>query len=57
MSKAHQGQDRRRMEALAASLVASLGIEGALYVCRANYWHGVIPLLQAGTPPTGTVRR
>jgi hypothetical protein len=45
------------MEALAASLVASLGIESALYVCRANYWHGVIPLLQAGTPSTGTVRR
>ena len=38
------------MEALAASLVSSLGVEGAIYVCRANYWHGVIPLLRPHGP-------
>ncbi len=40
--RAHDGDTRDRQELLAESLVATLGLEGAIHVCHANSWHGVL---------------
>ncbi len=41
-SRRQDGGDRDRQELLAESLVATLGLEGAIHVCHANSWHGVL---------------
>ncbi len=43
--RSHRTQDgdaRDRQELLAESLVATLGLEGAIHVCHANTWHGIL---------------
>ncbi len=43
---------RSHQETLAASLVQSLGIEGAIHACQANSWDGVLEYVRSfrGTP-------
>ncbi len=41
-SRSQDGGARDRQELLAESLVATLGLEGAIHVCHANSWHGVL---------------
>ena len=33
----------------AIRLIAALGKEGAVFICRANYWHGVLKLIESQT--------
>ncbi len=40
--RTHDGDARDRQELLAESLVATLGLEGAIHVCHANTWHGIL---------------
>ncbi len=43
-------QLKRSHEALsetAIRLVAALGRDGAIFVCRSNYWHGVLKLIES----------
>ena len=35
-------EKRSHQESLAASLIDSLGFEGAIHACRANSWDGVL---------------
>lgn len=45
--------DRPCQAQLAASLIQSLGVEGAIYACQANTWDGVLDCVmahQAGAP-------
>ncbi len=37
--------DRREQVRLALALVDSLGLDGAVFACRANGWDGVLDLL------------
>ncbi|MGI9416254.1 MAG: hypothetical protein ACR2RA_00295 [Geminicoccaceae bacterium] len=32
----------------ALRLIKALGVEGAIFVCRSNYWHGVLRLIEGG---------
>ena len=41
--------DRREQARLALALVDSLGIDGAIFACRANGWDGVLDLLIGGS--------
>ncbi len=47
--RAHEGDARDRQELLAESLVATLGLEGAIHVCRANSWHGILTYVMSAT--------
>ena len=38
----HNGDNRHCQSTLAESLVATLGHEGAVHVCHANTWDGVL---------------
>ena len=40
--------DRREQARLALALVDSLGMDGAIFACRANGWDGVLDLLVGG---------
>jgi hypothetical protein len=51
MSRNTGSENNGSLESLAASLIRALGIEGAIYTCRANYWHGVLKLVQAYRGP------
>ena len=33
------------LQETATRLIEALGIEGAIFVCRSNYWHGVLRLI------------
>ncbi|MCH8037961.1 MAG: hypothetical protein IIC53_12690, partial [Proteobacteria bacterium] len=50
-----------RQERLAESLVATLGLEGAIPVCHANSWHGILTYVtsatDAGEATTGQAAR
>ncbi len=35
-------EERNHQEELAVSLIESLGVEGAIHACRANFWDGVL---------------
>ena len=35
-------EERSHQETLAASLIDSLGFDGAIHACRANSWDGVL---------------
>ncbi len=37
-----ESEERSHQEELAASLIESLGFEGAIHACRANSWDGVL---------------
>ena len=37
--------DRREQARLALTLVDSLGLDGAIFACRANGWDGVLDIL------------
>ena len=39
---------RREQARLALSLVDSLGLDGAIFACRANGWDGVLDILIGG---------
>lgn len=39
--------NRHHQEQLAASLLDTLGIEGAMYACQANAWSGVLECVLA----------
>ena len=41
--------NRHHQEQLAASLVDTLGVEGAVHACRANAWNGVLECVVART--------
>ncbi len=41
-SRRYDGSARDRQKRLADTLVATLGLEGAIHVCHANSWHGVL---------------
>ena len=32
----------------ALRLIKALGVEGAIFICRSNYWHGVLRLIEGG---------
>lgn len=40
--------DRREQVRLALALIDSLGVDGAIFACRANGWDGVLGLLIGG---------
>lgn len=40
---------RREQARLALSLVDSLGLDGAIFACRANGWDGVLDILIGAT--------
>jgi hypothetical protein len=40
--------DRTEQARLALALVDSLGLDGAIFACRANSWDGVLKLLVGG---------
>lgn len=45
-------QSMRNQEALretAIRLIAALGKDGAIFVCRSNYWHGILKLIESQT--------
>ncbi len=48
--------DRREQARLALALIDSLGIDGAVFACRANGWDGVLDLL-VGRPQRADPRR
>ncbi|MEM8947776.1 MAG: hypothetical protein AAGA21_14365 [Pseudomonadota bacterium] len=39
------GDDALKETAL--RLIETLGVEGAIFICRSNYWHGVLRLIEA----------
>ncbi len=41
-SRRYDGSARDRQKRLADTLVATLGLEGAIYVCHPNTWHGIL---------------
>ena len=41
--------DRREQARLALALIDSLGMDGAIFACRANGWDGVLGLLIGGS--------
>ena len=48
---APSARDDDALQATATRLVEALGIEDAVFVCRSNYWYGVLRLImdrQAG---------
>ena len=47
--RAHVGDARDRQELLAESLVATLGLEGAIHVCHANSWHAILTYVMSAT--------
>ena len=47
--RAHDGDARDRQELLAESLVATLGLEGAIHVCHADAWHGILTHVMSAT--------
>ncbi len=47
--RAHDGDACDRQELLAESLVATLGLEGAIHVCHANSWHGILTYVISAT--------
>lgn len=38
-------QDSDVLEATAARLIDALGLQGAIFVCRSNYWHGILRII------------
>jgi len=40
--------DRTEQARLALALVDSLGLDGAIFACRANAWDGVLQFLESG---------
>ncbi|MEM7045573.1 MAG: hypothetical protein AAF543_22410 [Pseudomonadota bacterium] len=34
----------------AKRLIETLGVDGAIFVCRSNYWHGVLRLIEERLP-------
>ncbi len=32
----------------AARLIGALGVEGAIFICRSNYWHGILRHIPKG---------
>ena len=54
-SQRHDGDARDRQELLAESLVATLGLEGAIHVCHANTWHGILAYVISARGAGGTM--
>ena len=50
--------DNEILRETATRLIDALGLEGAIYICRSNYWHGVLRLVMAqGTGPQAQPRQ
>lgn len=47
--------NRSHQQMLAQSLVASLGLEGAIHACQANCWDGVLDVVLAQKAPGATI--
>ncbi len=47
-SRRYDGSARDRQKRLADTLVATLGLEGAIHVCHANTWHGILAYVTSG---------
>ncbi len=47
-------EERSHQEKLAASLVQSLGVEGAIHACQANTWDGVLEYVLSFRGPAET---
>ncbi len=48
--EAHLPQNDDALKETAARLIKALGVEGAIFVCRSNYWHGVLRLIENRLP-------
>lgn len=44
---ARTSQQDEILEETATRLIDALGLEAAIFVCRSNYWHGVLRLVLA----------
>ncbi|MGI9435843.1 MAG: hypothetical protein ACR2Q4_13625 [Geminicoccaceae bacterium] len=44
---ARSSQQDEILQETASRLIDALGLEGAIFVCRSNYWHGVLRLIEA----------
>ena len=42
-------QDHDALHQTAMRLISALGKEGAIFICRANYWHGILKLIENQT--------
>ncbi len=42
-------QDHDALHQTAIRLIAALGRDGAIFVCRSNYWHGLLKLIESQT--------
>lgn len=38
-------RDEAALQDMATRLIDALGVEGAIFICRSNYWHGVLRLI------------
>lgn len=43
-------RDDDALKETAARLIKALGVEGAIFVCRSNYWTGVLRLIESRLP-------
>lgn len=44
---ARSSQNDEILQETAARLIQILGVDKAIYACRSNYWHGVLPFVLA----------
>lgn len=42
--------DPTALERTAARLTDALGVEAAMFICRSNYWHGVLRIIESRLP-------
>ncbi|MDH3662063.1 MAG: hypothetical protein OEU92_18880 [Alphaproteobacteria bacterium] len=38
--------DHQALHETAARMIAAVGKEAAIFVCRSNYWHGILRLIE-----------
>lgn len=43
--KTRSSRDDEALQEAATRLVDALGVEDAIFICRSNYWHGVLRLI------------
>ncbi|MGI9499626.1 MAG: hypothetical protein ACR2P3_06285 [Geminicoccaceae bacterium] len=47
-------RDHEALRETATRLIAALGKEGAIFICRSNYWHGILKLIENQTTVSST---
>lgn len=45
-ASARSSRDHHALHETAARLIAAVGREAAIFVCRSNYWHGILRLIE-----------